>query len=118
MNSFLKSSIHSSFFITFLSLFLSANVSSAQEAGSLEIPDINVGITPMPGTGISVDKVPTKVQTLNPSEYNETYSVDLPALLNSKAASIDATDTQNNPFQNFFLDATELLNTIYIDCFQ
>ena len=79
---------------------LPSTVGHTQESESIEVPEINIiGITPMPGTGISVDKVPTKVQTFNPSEYNETYSIDLPALLNSKAASIDATDTQNNPFQ-------------------
>ena len=79
---------------------LAPAIGHAQESESIEVPEINIiGVTPMPGTGISTDKIPTKVQSFNPGQYNENYSIDLPALLNSKAASIDTSDTQSNPFQ-------------------
>jgi outer membrane receptor protein involved in Fe transport len=62
---------------------------------SLEV----VGITPLAGVDLPVDKVPSPVQTLTSKELNATGALDLSQLMNRRMANVVITETQGNPFQ-------------------
>ena len=79
--------------------FLSITYVTAQET-VIQIPDVEIiGTTPLPGTGVPVDDVPSKVQTFDAKDFQNSYTQDLSALLESKAGGVSTVEVQNNPFQ-------------------
>jgi hypothetical protein len=58
-----------------------------------------IGVTPLPGLGVSRDKIPSNVQSLNSGEVNGTDSANLPDALNRRLGSVFVNEIQGNPFQ-------------------
>jgi outer membrane cobalamin receptor len=58
-----------------------------------------IGVTPLPGVGVSRDKIPSNVQSLNSGEVNGTDSANLPDALNRRLGSVFVNEIQGNPFQ-------------------
>ena len=81
-------------------LALSATTSVQAQEAPIAVPDVEViGVTPLPGTGVPVEDVPSKVQTFDTEDLENSYSLDLPAMLESKAGGVSTVEVQNNPFQ-------------------
>jgi len=93
-----KQPLKTASFLSILAL-LSATLGHAQES-PIAVPDVEViGVTPLPGSGIPVEDVPSKVQTFGTEDLENSYSLDLPAMLESKAGGVTTFDVQNNPYQ-------------------
>jgi iron complex outermembrane receptor protein len=60
---------------------------------------IVVGTSPLPGTGIAVDKLPYTVQTLRSSDLNREGTASIIAGLNDQLGSVHINDDLNDPFQ-------------------
>jgi outer membrane receptor protein involved in Fe transport len=58
-----------------------------------------VGTTPLPGSGVPRDQVPSNVQGLGTSRLAEIGARSLPDLLGSSLGSVHVTETQGNPYQ-------------------
>jgi iron complex outermembrane recepter protein len=71
---------------------------SASVTGNL--PEVTViGTTPLPGTGIDIDKVPANVQTLSSSDLSREGAPSLINTLNNRAGSVSTSGETNDPFQ-------------------
>ena len=82
-----------------LLFFISTSYAIAQET-VIQIPDVEIiGTSPLPGTGVPVDDVPSKVQTFDAQDLQNSYSLDLSSMLESKAGGVSTVEVQNNPFQ-------------------
>lgn len=66
--------------------------------GALQEVDV-VATTPLPGTAISADKVPSDVESVKAADLTRQGSADLAGTLNSRLGSINLTDTLADPFQ-------------------
>ena len=58
-----------------------------------------IGTSPLPGTGIDIDKVPANVQTLTSSDLTREGSPSLLNALSDQAGSVNANATLVDPFQ-------------------
>ncbi len=90
------------FSLTLLSSLLSLLFMGSLRAqdSSIQLPDIEIiGTTPLPGSGVPVEDVPSKVQTFDSEELQNSYSLDLSSMLESKAGGVSTVEVQNNPFQ-------------------
>ena len=58
-----------------------------------------IGTTPVPGTGVDIDKIPGNVQTLSAEELTEGGSANLTGALEQRLSGISITDTLADPFQ-------------------
>jgi iron complex outermembrane receptor protein len=58
-----------------------------------------IGTTPVPGTGVDIDKIPGNVQTLNAEELREGGTANLRGALEQRLSGISITDTLADPFQ-------------------
>ena len=72
----------------------------AQTAPVTTLPPIEViGISPLPGTGVPKDQVPSNVQTADGKRLRQLQSLNLPEFMASQLASVNINETQGNPFQ-------------------
>ncbi|MEZ5489105.1 MAG: TonB-dependent receptor [Gammaproteobacteria bacterium] len=69
--------------------------SAAQDVEEIVV----VGVTPLAGPGIELDKIPFNVQTVNATDLADSLSLDITDHLNSNAASVNINAAQNNPLQ-------------------
>jgi len=60
---------------------------------------IVVGTSPLPGTGIDVDKLPTTVQTIRAADLTREGTASLITALTNQAGSVNINDDLNDPFQ-------------------
>jgi outer membrane receptor protein involved in Fe transport len=58
-----------------------------------------VSTTPMPGIGLSINKVPANIQLVNGDEFRNQQSVTIADYMNNNLQGVSVVDTQNNPFQ-------------------
>ncbi len=58
-----------------------------------------VSTTPMPGIGLSINKVPANIQLVNGDEFKKQQSVTIADYMNNNLQGVSVVDTQNNPFQ-------------------
>jgi len=64
------------------------------------LPQVTViGTTPLPGTGIDIDKVPANVQTLTSSDLSREGSPSLINAFTNQAASVNTNGVMDEPFQ-------------------
>jgi outer membrane receptor protein involved in Fe transport len=90
-----------------------------------ELPQITViGTTPLSGLGLSLNQVPSNVQTANSKDLQRQQSLDLADFLNNNFSGISISESQDNPFQpdvNYHgFTASPLLGTpvglsVYVD---
>ncbi len=78
---------------------------SAYAADTVKTNKINadkvdvVSTTPMPGIGLSINKVPANIQLVNGDEFRKQQSVTIADYMNNNLQGVSVVDTQNNPFQ-------------------
>ena len=58
-----------------------------------------IGITPVKGVGLPIEKIPYNVQSAAADEFDKTSSLDLTDLMNRRFSSIVVNNAQNNPLQ-------------------
>jgi|MesohylFT_1024984.scaffolds.fasta_scaffold02919_2 outer membrane receptor protein involved in Fe transport len=58
-----------------------------------------VSTTPLPGVGLSINKVPANIQLVNGEEFKQQQSVTIADYMNNNLQGVSVVDTQNNPFQ-------------------
>jgi outer membrane receptor protein involved in Fe transport len=58
-----------------------------------------VSTTPLPGIGLSINKVPANIQLVNGDEFRKQQSVTIADYMNNNLQGVSVVDTQNNPFQ-------------------
>ncbi len=69
-------------------------------AADAELPSVTViGTSPLPGTGIDIDKVPANVQSLNASDLAREGSPSLTNTLTDRVGSVNVNGVQNDTFQ-------------------
>ena len=72
----------------------------AQTAPVTTLPSVEVvGTSPLPGTGVPKDQVPSNVQTADGKRLRQLQSLNLPEFMASQLASVNINETQGNPFQ-------------------
>ncbi|HWI10447.1 MAG TPA: TonB-dependent receptor, partial [Burkholderiaceae bacterium] len=72
----------------------------AQAAPVTNLPSVEVVSTsPLPGTGVPRDQVPSNVQTADGKRLRQLQSLNLPEFMASQLASVNINETQGNPFQ-------------------
>jgi iron complex outermembrane receptor protein len=72
-----------------------AQVSNQSSIDSVTV----VGTTPLPGTGIEIDKVPGNVQTLNSADLTREGSASTITAINDQLSSVNINDDLDDPFQ-------------------
>jgi len=82
-------------------LYLLAGQSAfAQEQKTVKLQDVEVvGVTPLLGSGIPVNKVPVPVQRATAKQLEESQSLSLADYMNRYLGSVNINSAQNNPFQ-------------------
>jgi outer membrane receptor protein involved in Fe transport len=69
-------------------------------AGALVLPQIEVvGVTPVSGTAVPIDQVPSNVQTLTAPQLENFHPWSLPEALQNNIGSVSLSDSEGNPFQ-------------------
>jgi outer membrane receptor protein involved in Fe transport len=58
-----------------------------------------IGTTPLPGVDVTLDKMPSPVQTAIARDLDEAGALDLSAFLNRRMNGVYVNETQGNPFQ-------------------
>ncbi|MEP7085535.1 MAG: TonB-dependent receptor plug domain-containing protein, partial [Betaproteobacteria bacterium] len=58
-----------------------------------------IGTTPLPGVDVTLDKMPSPVQTFIARDLDEAGTIDLSAFLNRRMNGVYVNETQGNPFQ-------------------
>ena len=90
-NVFMKSIIHNvnkNFLIISFIYMCCASVAYSQEDIYLS-PDVNIiSVTPVQGSGISLDRVPSNIQIIRKSDLDEKKNFSVVETLNRKAAGI------------------------------
>lgn len=85
--------------LTFLGL-AAISVASEAEQDKLDLGTVEViGVTPLQGAGIPINKIPVPVKTVSAKELEESQSISLADYLNRYLGSVNINDAQNNPFQ-------------------
>lgn len=84
-------------------LVAAAPPAAAQDEGEATDPSLErievIGITPMPGTGVARDRVPTSVQTLEAGDFDILAPRNLTDLMEQLLAGVSVKDVQNSPYQ-------------------
>jgi outer membrane receptor protein involved in Fe transport len=58
-----------------------------------------VGTTPLPGVGVTLDRLPAPVQTASSKDLDASGALDLSSFLNERLAGVHVNEVQGNPFQ-------------------
>jgi outer membrane receptor protein involved in Fe transport len=67
---------------------------------TLVLPPVEVvGVTPVLGTNVPIDQVPSNVQTLSAPQLENFHPWSLPEALQNNLGSVSLSDTEGNPFQ-------------------
>ncbi|MEK8029765.1 TonB-dependent receptor [Ideonella sp. DXS29W] len=57
-----------------------------------------IGVTPVPGTGIDRDQIPSNVQTTNDRRLRQLQSLNMPDFLGGQLPSVNVNEMQGNPY--------------------
>ena len=88
------------FIITPLSVAATLTLWAPATVAQNELDPIDIiGITPMPGTGVERDRVPTSVQTLATEEFDTLSPRNLTDLMEQRLSGVTVKDVQNSPYQ-------------------
>ena len=92
------------FFVFVLLFVIFFNLAYAQDANNDDvyvIPDVNViSITPIQGSGVTLDRMPSNIQTVTQSELEENKNLTVTETLNKKTAGISISNLNSSPMQN------------------
>lgn len=72
----------------------------AQESEAIQLETVEVvGVTPLSDSGISADKIPANVQTVNADQMKKAQTISLSDYINRYLGSVSVNEAQNNPLQ-------------------
>jgi iron complex outermembrane receptor protein len=72
----------------------------AQAPSTTTLPGVEIVVaTPVPGTGVPRDQIPSNVQTANDRRLRQLQSLNLPDFMGSQLPSVNVNEVQGNPFQ-------------------
>lgn len=75
-------------------------VSNAQDK-EYQAPDVNIiSVTPVQGSGISLDRVPSNIQVIRQDDLDDKKNFSVVETLNRKAAGISISNLNSSPMQN------------------
>jgi outer membrane receptor protein involved in Fe transport len=81
-------------------LIACAAAAQAQTVAVTTLPEVEVvGTSPLPGTGVPKDQIPSNVQSADAKRLRELQSLNLPEFMASQLPSVNINETQGNPFQ-------------------
>jgi iron complex outermembrane recepter protein len=98
---FLECAMKKLVFVAFVLLGLASQPSNATEGqqpvdlGEVEV----VGITPVPGSYISAEKIPANIQTISSEQLKKSQTIFLGDYMNRNLGSVHVNEAQNNPLQ-------------------
>lgn len=75
-----------------------AAVHAGQEVMELDKVEV-VGVSPIPGSEVPLDQVPSNVQTVHADDLQKAQSISLADYLNRYMGSVHVNEAQNNPLQ-------------------
>ena len=58
-----------------------------------------ISVTPLPSFGVSLDKIPSSVQTVKASDLQKSQALDISSYMNQNLSGVYINETQNNPLQ-------------------
>lgn len=71
-----------------------------EKESAVELDTVKViGVTPIQGSGIAIDKIPSNVQTVSDEDLSRTQSLTMSDYMNRYLGSVHINEAQNNPFQ-------------------
>ena len=77
-----------------------AGAAHAQAPAQATLPRVEVvATTPVPGTGVPRDQIPSNVQTADDRRLRRTQSLNLPDFMGSQIGSVNVNEGQGNPYQ-------------------
>lgn len=77
-----------------------AGAAHAQTPPTATLPQVEViSTTPVPGTGVPRDQIPSNVQTATDKRLRQLQSLNLPDFLGSQIGSVNVNEVQGNPYQ-------------------
>jgi len=70
------------------------------EEPAIELDAVEVvGVTPLQGSGVEKDKIPSNVQTVNADQLSKAQTISLADYINRYLGSVHINEAQNNPLQ-------------------
>ncbi len=86
-------------FLVFVAAVLCLTSARADEP-SYQLPELSVfGMTPVLGSGIDKDRVPSNLQVVDPAQLKATNPASVADMLNTGLGSVSTADYQGNPLQ-------------------
>lgn len=83
-----------------LILMLPLSLMADDQPASVNLETIDViGVSPLQGGGLDINKIPTNVQTVSAQELQEAQSLSLADYMNRYMGSVHINEAQNNPLQ-------------------
>ncbi len=81
-------------------LYVLSTINVVAEQKTIELDTIEVfSVTPLYGSGVSIDKIPTNVQVVNSEQLQNAQSISLADYINRYLGSVHINEAQNNPLQ-------------------
>jgi len=75
-------------------------VLAAEQQSPIELEAVEVvGVTPLQGSGVEKDKIPTNVQTVSSEQLDKAQTISLADYINRYLGSVHVNEAQNNPLQ-------------------
>ncbi|MDO8844223.1 TonB-dependent receptor [Methylicorpusculum sp.] len=79
---------------------LASGKSAFADGDAMELEAMEViGVTPLPGSDVPVDKIPANIQTVTSEQLQNAQAISLAEYLNRYLGSVHVNDAQNNPLQ-------------------
>lgn len=83
-----------------LAVMASAPAVHAQTTPVVVLPEVEiVQTTPVPGTGVPKDQIPSNVQTATDRRLRQLQSLNLPEFMRTQLPSVSVNEVQGNPYQ-------------------
>ena len=79
-------------------IFFGSSGLHAEEADQYDDLEV-IGVTPVLGVGLPLEKIPYNVQSASSDDFNNGTSLDITDLMNRNFSSVVINDAQNNPLQ-------------------
>lgn len=84
-----------------INFVIASLISLSTHAADLTTDKIEViSITPLPGIGVGLDKIPSNVQVVKGSDIQKSNSIDLSSYMNQKMTGVNINEMQGNPLQS------------------
>ena len=88
-----------SYLVTTTLLFIS--ISAFAQDRTYVAPDVNIiSVTPVQGSGLDIDRVPGKIQTINRDQLGKKKNLSITETLNRETTGISLFNLNSSPMQN------------------